>query len=145
MVSMFLVNGNCRLRGNSRTRGGGAIMNAKTLEKFKQKLLEKRSAILNRSSGLQEHLKLSTDDLADESDHAAAVIQQGVALEVAERERMLLKEIDNALAKFEDGSYGFCEDTGEPIEEGRLNAQPWTRFSVEAAELREHKARRFAR
>jgi DnaK suppressor protein len=120
------------------------MFNAKTLEKLKQKLLDKRSAILNRT-GLEEHLKLSTDDLADESDHAAAVIQQGVALEVAERERRLLLEIDNALAKFEDGTYGFCEDTGEPIEAGRLDAQPWTRYCVEAAELREHKARRYAR
>jgi len=126
--------------------GGGQshMFNAKELEKFKLKLLEKRSSILNRN-GLQDHLKLSTDDLADESDHAAAVIQQGVALEVAERERMLLMEIDNALAKFEDGSYGYCEDTGEPIEPGRLEAQPWTRYCVEAAELREHKARRYAR
>lgn len=120
------------------------MYDAKSLEKFKTKLLEKRSAILNRTKSY-DHLTISTDDLADESDHAAAVIQQGVALEVAERERALLKEIDNALAKFEEGTYGLCEDTGEPIEQGRLDAQPWTRYCVEAAELREHKARRYAR
>lgn len=120
------------------------MFNAKVMDGLKRKLLDKRSSILNKSVS-HDHLKLSTDDLADESDHAAAVIQQGVALEVLERERMLLLEIDNALSKFEDGSYGYCEDTGEPIELGRLEAQPWTRYCVEAAEAREHKARRYAR
>ena len=86
---------------------------------------------------------MSPDDLADETDHAAAVIQQSVMLNVQERDRFLLREIEHALSKFEDGTYGLCEDSEEPIDEGRLEAEPYTRYSVEAAEIREKKAKRF--
>lgn len=119
-------------------------MEAKKLEKYRKSLLELRAQILNRSKRFSKDLSISADDLADETDHAAAVVQQSVSLNVQERDRFVLREIDHALAKFEDGSYGLCEDTEEPIDEGRLDAQPWTRYSVEAAEAREKKAKRFA-
>jgi DnaK suppressor protein len=120
-------------------------MDKKKLEHFRKKLLQLRTQILNRSHmKSQEHLRLSPEDLADESDHAAAVIQQSLALNVQERDRWMLKEIDHALSKFEDGQYGVCEDTEEPIDEARLEAEPFTRYSVEAAELREKKAKRYA-
>jgi DnaK suppressor protein len=90
-------------------------------------------------------LNINTDDLVDESDHAAAIIQQSVSLNVQERDRWLLKEIEHALSKFEEGTYGLCEDTEEPIDEGRLNAAPYTRYCVEAAEMRERQAKKFAR
>ena len=114
------------------------------LEHFRKILLEHRERVLNRSASARAGLTISTDDLADETDHAAAVIQQGLVLNVQERERHLLREIEHALSKFEDGTYGLCEDTEEPIEEARLNVQPWTRYSVEAAELREKRSKRFA-
>jgi len=122
--------------------GEGIMFGKKVLAELKKELLEKRASIMNRSVH-QEQLTISTDDLADDADHAAAVIQQGVALEVLERDRLVMKEIDRALSKFEDGTYGFCEDTEEPIDVERLKAQPWTRYSVEAAEERENKAKRF--
>ncbi len=116
------------------------------LNKYKGKLLEMREAILNRGmTSRADALNINTDDLADESDHAAAIIQQSVSLNVQERDRYLLKEIEHALSKFEDGTYGLCEDTEEPIDEGRLNAAPYTRYCVEAAEIREKQAKRFAR
>ena len=116
------------------------------LNKYKGKLLDMREAILNRGlANRADALNINTDDLVDESDHAAAIIQQSVSLNVQERDRYLLKEIEHALAKFSDGTYGLCEDTEEPIDEGRLSAAPYTRYCVEAAEIREKQAKRFAR
>ncbi len=115
------------------------------VEKFKKMLLEHRARILNRSAARgAEAFRLSQDDLVDENDHAAAIVQQGLTLEVQERDRQKLIEIDRALAKMETGSFGICEDSEEPIDEGRLEAQPWTRYSVEAAERREFRKKKFA-
>ncbi len=120
-------------------------MEKNKLEKFKKLLLEHRGKVLNRSMARGvEAFRLSPDDLVDENDHAAAVVQQGLTLEVQERDRQLLLEIDRALMKLENGDYGYCEDTEEPIDEARLEAQPWTRYSVEAAERREFRKKRFA-
>jgi DnaK suppressor protein len=120
-------------------------MNAKKLDKYRRQLLELREKVINRTKARgPEGLTLSSDDLADETDHAAAVVQQNVLLNVQERDSQLLRDIDHALSKFEDGSYGLCEDTEEPIDEARLDAQPWTRYCVEAAEIREKRAKRFA-
>ena len=121
------------------------VMDQKKLGHFKKKLMEMRTQILNR--GLltkSDKFTLNAEDLTDESDHAAAVVQQSVVLNVQQRDRWLLKEIDHALGKLENGEYGICEDTEEPIDEARLDAQPWTRYCVEAAEAREKKAKRFA-
>lgn len=120
-------------------------MDKAKLEKLKKKLMEMRATVINRGSVRRaEALVMNQDDLADETDHAAAMIQQSVMINVQERDRHLLREIEHALSKFEDGSYGLCEDTEEPIDEGRLEAEPWTRYSVEAAEIREKRAKRFA-
>jgi DnaK suppressor protein len=121
------------------------MLPAKKIEKYRKALLEMRAKVLNRAKVNQaENFSLNPDDLMDESDHAAAVIQQSLQLNAQERDRFLLREIDHALSKMEDGSYGLCEDSEEPIDEGRLDAQPWTRYSVEAAEVREKRAKRFA-
>jgi DnaK suppressor protein len=115
------------------------------VEKFKKMLLEQRARVLNRTiSRGPEAFRINQDDLVDENDHAAAVVQQGLNLEVQERDRKLLIEIDRALSKIETGTYGLCEDSEEPIDEARLEAQPWTRYSVEAAERREQRKKRFA-
>ncbi|MBP7843648.1 MAG: TraR/DksA family transcriptional regulator [Proteobacteria bacterium] len=119
-------------------------MNAQNLAKYKKLLLEKRAQILNRAnSRFKEALSINQEDLVDESDHAAALIQQGMAMEVQERDRYVLREIDHALSKMEDGTYGICEESEEPIDEARLEAQPWTRYSVEEAERREQRAKRY--
>ena len=119
-------------------------MNAQKLEYFRKKLLALRSQILNRAmSRSADTLRLSQEDLADETDHAAAMTQQNISLNVQERDRSLLREIEHALSKFETGEYGICEDTEEPIDEERLELQAWTRYSVEAAEAREMKQKRF--
>jgi DnaK suppressor protein len=121
-------------------------MDAKKQDRFKKKLLEMREQILNRGMvNRADMFVIEKEDLVDESDHAASIIQQSVSLNVQARDRFLLKEIEHALSKFEDGLYGLCEDTEESIDEGRLDAQPWTRYCVEAAEAREKAAKRFAK
>ena len=120
-------------------------MNAKKLNGYRVKLLDARAKIINRLGTRQQAaLVINQDDLTDETDHAASLIQQSVALNVQERDRFILREIENSLSKMEEGTYGLCEDTEEPIDEGRLEAEPWARFSVEAAEAREKKAKRYA-
>ena len=120
-------------------------MDAKKLDRYRKKLLELRSQILNRSRGRDaEALRINAEDLVDETDHAAAMTQQNISLNVQERDRFMLREIEHALSKFETGEFGICEDTEEPIDEARLDLQPWTRYSVEAAEIRERKNKRFA-
>ena len=121
------------------------MLSAQKIEKFRKMLLTLREQVLNRARAMSvEALRLNADDLADETDHANAVAQQGIYLSSQERDRHLMKEIEHALAKMEEGTYGLCEDTEEPIDEARLEAQPYTRYSVTAAELRERKARRYA-
>jgi len=116
------------------------------LENYKKKLLGMREQILNRGMvNRSDALTIEREDLVDESDHAAMIIQQSVSLNVQARDRFLLQEIEHALSKFEENIYGLCEDTEEPIDEGRLDAQPWTRYCVEAQEERERLAKRFAR
>lgn len=120
-------------------------MDKKKLDYFRKKLLDLRAQVLNRGALLKATaLTINHEDLVDESDHAAAVVQQSVALNIQERDRFLIREIEHALSKFETGMYGLCEDTEEPIDEGRLDAEPYTRYSVEAAEARERQRKKFA-
>jgi len=121
-------------------------MEKKTLEELRQLLLKERARVLSKSTlkDSGEQFTLNKEDLIDENDHAAAVVQQSVQLEVHERNLKLLAEIDRALAKISIGNYGICEDTEEPIDVDRLRAQPWTRYCVEAAELKERRLKKFA-
>lgn len=114
------------------------------LEQLKKLLMQERERVLNRARD-PEALALAPEDLADETDHAAAVIQQGVELNAQERDRHMLREIAHALSKFEMGTYGLCEETEEPIDFDRLRVQPWARYCVEVAEARERKAKRYAK
>ncbi|NOU27518.1 MAG: TraR/DksA family transcriptional regulator [Polyangiaceae bacterium] len=96
---------------------------------------------------LRDHLQTATEDtdaLADEMDNASRHEGQALLLRLADQERLRLFEIDRALTKFPEGTYGVCEGTGEPIGLERLELAPWTRFSIEYQEMleREHTARR---
>ncbi len=119
-------------------------MDAKTLDYFKQKLLLMKKQILN--GGLlnkREDLEVSSDDLADETDLATNVINQQVSFSIREKEMGKLRMIDEALARIEDGSYGYCLDCDEQIEAKRLENQPWTPFCVVHAEERERGFQRY--
>jgi len=121
------------------------MMSTKKLTEFKLLLLKERERILTNSrKTLENDLALNPDDLPDEADLASAEINQALIMKLRDRERILLSNIDEALERIEEGSYGICEVTEEPIEEKRLKAIPWTRVSLQGAEILEKKRKQFA-
>lgn len=120
-------------------------MDAKTVARFKKKLLEERQRIINNSRNtLSYELNISTDDLPDEADLAATEINQNLVFKLRDRERMLLVKIDEALGRIEDNSFGTCSECEEPIELKRLEARPVTTLCLSCKELEEHREKIYA-
>lgn len=112
-------------------------LSARDKKRLQARLEADRKELLTR---LRNHLGEATEDtepLADEMDIATRHQDQAYLLRLADKERKLLVEIDHALAKFAKDTYGICEGTGEPIGLKRLEARPWTRFSIQHKELLE--------
>lgn len=113
-------------------------MDKNKLQEFKALLLQEKSKILNTGMLRKaEDLHVSSDDLSDEADLANTVINQQVTFSMRSRELEKLRAIEDALYRIEDGTYGQCEDCGEPIGEKRLRFQPWTSLCIEHAEEQE--------
>lgn len=121
-------------------------LNAADIEHFKQLLLEKRREILRNVSEFEDEvLKKSrldaTGDLSSMPIHMADLAtdnyEQEFVLGLADGERKLLREIDDALQRMEEGTYGTCQGTGKRISKTRLEAQPWARYCVEYARMLE--------
>lgn len=112
------------------------------VEKCKKKLLTHRQDIMNGLRGSSDQLAVHIS--GDEGDIAKALDDQHTSL--VQREKLLsqLREIDLALERIEQGTYGICEETEEEIEADRLIAIPWTRVSFEGAEIRERNQKRYA-
>ncbi len=110
----------------------------------KEKLIETKSHILNRVRSNHSEFH-SRDRSGDEADQAVNVLAEDQFLNIQERLRFQLLEIEVALAKIERGIYGICEETEEPIEFERLLAIPWTRLSIEGAEIRDDVSKRYAK
>ena len=118
-------------------------MNARQTEYFRKKLLRWREDILRGSGATLQQLKDEDTRLPDQSDWASAEIQRSYELRTRDRERKLLSKIDEALRRIEDGSYGYCEETQEPIGIRRLEARPIATLSIEAQERHERRERVF--
>jgi DnaK suppressor protein len=118
-------------------------MNEAQLQFFRQRLLTLRSQLLENVRDTTQHLH-ATEAASDPSDRATQEEEQAVELRTRERERKLLKKIDGALERITAGTYGFCEDTGEPIGIGRLLARLTAALSVEAQDKRERTQTQFA-
>ncbi|OFZ19338.1 MAG: molecular chaperone DnaK [Bdellovibrionales bacterium RBG_16_40_8] len=115
-----------------------------TITVCKEQLLRIKANLLNRMR--ENHSDYHSHDRGgDEADLAANVLAEGTFLTVQERLRAQLLEVEVALAKIERGIYGICEETEEPIETERLLAIPWTRLSVEGAEIHEDLSKRYAK
>ncbi|MBX7230898.1 MAG: TraR/DksA family transcriptional regulator [Bdellovibrionales bacterium] len=116
------------------------------IEQCRKKLLEVKSEILNRVRESRMDL-YNQDDYkgGDEGDQTMRALAESEFLSMHERLRQQLMEIETALSRIERGTYGICEETEEPIERERLLAIPWTRLSIEGAEIREAVRRRYAR
>ncbi len=108
------------------------------LQEFKENLLKHKLKILSHGTLRQsDDLVISSDDLPDEADLAANVINQQVTFDLRRREHEKLRAIEMALAKIEDGTYGLCEECDEPISEKRLEKQPWANLCITHAEEQE--------
>ena len=103
----------------------------KELEKFKQRLMELREEVSNRIRDRANTARVENfSELTEEIDQAAHATEEAFNMRLLDKEVKLLREIEAALRKFEEGTYGICEGTEEPIERRRLEARPWTRYSV---------------
>jgi RNA polymerase-binding transcription factor len=113
-------------------------MNAEQLAFFRERLLETQRELLEKADLTSEHLREHELE-ADPTDQATIEEEYALELRARDRERKLLKKIDEALRRIEEGSYGYCEETGEPIGIPRLIARPTATLSIEAQSRREQK------
>ena len=111
-------------------------MNEAQLAFFKKKLLELRDQLLQNADDTGEHLR-ENEITTDPSDRATLEEEYTLELRTRDRERKLLKKVEKSLRLIDDGSYGWCEETGEPIGVPRLIARPTATLSLEAQERRE--------
>lgn len=109
----------------------------KNYTQYKNRLLEIKESILNQMNSLKAEFTLVDKSKGDESDQSAAHQEEHSFLVSQSRCKFQLLEIDSALSRIENGTYGICEETQEPIEELRLLAIPWTRYSIEGAEIQQ--------
>ncbi len=110
---------------------------------FRQKLQRWRQELILESQETLEHLRTETRDVGDEAERASRESDNILELRTRDRYRKLLNKIDQALKRIEDGAYGFCEETGEDIGLGRLEARPIATLTVDAQERRELFQRQF--
>ena len=118
------------------------FMNAKMKEYFKQKLLNWKNELLKESSQTLNNLQSDNEAKPDITDRASEEIDRSFELRTRDRERKLINKINSALQRIEDGSYGYCEETGEPIGLKRLEARPVATLSLEAQEMHEKAEKR---
>ena len=119
------------------------FMNSKMKEYFRLKLLNWKKELLKESSQTLNNLKKEENSVKpDLTDRATEEIERNLELRTRDRERKLINKIDSALKKIEDGSYGFCEETGEAIGIKRLEARPVATLSLEAQEMHEKKEKK---
>lgn len=104
----------------------------------KKKLLEAKVDILNRLNSNRVSLMLERAS-GDSADQSSRILEENEIVSFQAQWRRQLIEIEHALSRIECGTYGICEETEEPIEVSRLKAIPWTRFSLEGAELRDQR------
>lgn len=117
------------------------FMNARQLEYFRRKLLAWKDDLLADSRDTIEGLQESTRNIPDVADRASEETDRALELRTRDRQRKLVGKIDAALRRIEDGEYGYCEETGEPISLKRLDARPIATLSLEAQERHERRER----
>ena len=118
------------------------FMNAKMKEYFKQKLLNWKNELVKESSQTLNNLQSDNEAKPDITDRASEEIDRSFELRTRDRERKLINKINSALQRIDDGSYGYCEETGEPIGLKRLEARPVATLSLEAQEMHEKAEKR---
>ena len=117
------------------------FMNERQRDYFRQKLHAWREDILREAKETLQHLQDENQNHPDLADRASSETDRAIELRARDRQRKLIAKIDAALQRIEDGSYGYCEETGEPISLKRLDARPIATLSIEAQERHERRER----
>jgi DnaK suppressor protein len=117
------------------------FMNDRQREYFRDKLLAWKDDILHEAKETLQHLQDENQNHPDLADRASSETDRALELRARDRQRKLIAKIDAALQRLEDGTYGYCEETGEPIALKRLEARPIATLSVEAQERHERRER----
>jgi len=117
------------------------FMNERQREYFRAKLNAWKEDILKEAKETLQHLQEENQNHPDIADRASSETDRAIELRARDRQRKLIAKIDEALGRIEDGSYGYCEETGEPISLRRLEARPIATLSVEAQERHERRER----
>ena len=126
---------------NYRPSGKEPFMNERQREYFRAKLLVWREDILKEAKETLQHLQEENQNHPDLADRASSETDRAIELRARDRQRKLIAKIDEALTRIDDGTYGYCEETGEPISLRRLEARPIATLSVEAQERHERRER----
>jgi DnaK suppressor protein len=117
------------------------FMNERQREYFRDKLLSWKDDILKEAKETLQHLQDENQNHPDLADRASSETDRAIELRARDRQRKLIAKIDAALQRLEDGTYGYCEETGEPISLRRLEARPIATLSIEAQERHERRER----
>ena len=118
-----------------------AFMNERQREYFRKKLLDWKEDILKEARETLQHLQDENQNHPDLADRATSETDRAIELRTRDRQRKLIAKIESALQRIEDGTYGYCEETGEPISLKRLEARPIATLSIEAQERHERRER----
>jgi DnaK suppressor protein len=127
--------------GHYRPTDKEPFMNERQREYFRKKLLAWREDILREAKETLAHLQDENQNHPDLADRASSETERSIELRARDRQRTLIAKIDAALQRIEDGTYGYCEETGEPISIKRLEARPIATLSIEAQERHERRER----
>jgi DnaK suppressor protein len=117
------------------------FMNERQRDYFRNRLLAWREEILREAQETLQHLQDENQNHPDLADRASSETERAIELRARDRQRKLIAKIDAALQRIDDGTYGFCEETGEPISLRRLEARPIATLSIEAQERHERRER----
>lgn len=117
------------------------FMSERQRDYFRQKLLDWREEILKEARETLQHLQDENQNHPDLADRASSETDRAIELRARDRQRKLIAKIDAAIGRIEDGTYGYCEETGEPIALRRLEARPIATLSLEAQERHERRER----
>jgi DnaK suppressor protein len=115
------------------------FMNERQREYFRRKLLQWKDDILRESRETLNALQTENENHPDIADRASSETDRAIELRARDRQRKLIAKIDAAMSRIDDGTYGYCEETGEPIALKRLDARPIATLSVEAQERHERR------
>jgi DnaK suppressor protein len=117
------------------------FMNERQRDYFRHKLLAWKDDILREAKETLQHLQDENQNHPDFADRASSETDRAIELRARDRQRKLISKIDDALTRIDDGTYGYCEETGEPISIKRLEARPIATLSIEAQERHERRER----